>query len=90
MQEKLEIFFSCLMDNYNLQIRRIENTKIEEAFCDFLAKKDNQFERKIGTLQTATTISLVCISLLWVKTIVPLFLKHNIVLTADVDSLLKA
>ena len=90
MQEKLEKTFSCLMDNYNLQIRRIKNTKIEEAFCDFLAKKGNQFERKIGTLQTATTISLVCISLLWVKTIVPLFLKHNIVLTADVDSLLKA
>ena len=46
MQEKLEKTFSCLMDNYNLQIRRIKNsTKIEEAFCDFLAKKDNQFER---------------------------------------------
>ena len=44
MQEKLEKTFSCLMDNYNLQIRRIKNTKIEEAFCDFLANKDNQFE----------------------------------------------
>ena len=84
MQEKLEKTFSCLMDNYNLQIRRIKNTKIEEAFCDFLAKKDNQFER------TAITISMVYISFLWVKTIMPLFLKHNIVLTADVDSLLKA
>ena len=71
----------------------IKNTKIEEAFCDFLADKDNQFERifdLVGTLQTATTISMVYISFLWVKTIVPLFLRHNIVLTADVDSLLKA
>ena len=33
------------MDNYNLQIRRIKNAKIEEAFCDFLANKDNKFER---------------------------------------------
>ena len=28
------------MGSYNLQIRRIKNTKIEEAFCDFLANKD--------------------------------------------------